>query len=85
VLSWTAASTHGSRLPLYGLDHFAEVAQLYRRAWLADDPAPTKRVAERWSVSWSAAAKWVARARGLGHLGKTEKRRAGGAHDGERH
>lgn len=66
----------------YGDAHFQQVAEVYRSAWKAGEP-PTKTVHE-WGVltygpmSHSAAANWVARARGKGFLGRTEQRRAGG-------
>jgi hypothetical protein len=59
-------------------DHFAQVAEIYREAWAAGDPAPTKAVAERMKASRSAAAKWVARARVMGLLGETKQGRPGG-------
>ena len=40
---------------------------------------PTRAVVDKWSVSKSTAAEWVARARELGFLGQTEQGRAGGA------
>jgi hypothetical protein len=61
----------------YGPDHFAEVAQVYSEADTAGLP-PTRTVAERFNVSRSAAAKWVARARRAGLLPKTKPRVARG-------
>jgi hypothetical protein len=55
----------------------AEVARVYTAAYQEGLP-PTKTVAERFQVSRTAAAKWVARARELGELGKTDQRKAGG-------
>lgn len=66
------------RRPTYDRDHFVAVAKIYSDAY-AVGAAPTKAVAQHFHVTPSAAAKWVARARGLGLLGPTQQRRAGGA------
>ncbi len=58
-------------------DHFAEVAETYRRAH-QDRRPPTKAVAHHFSVSHSTASKWVARARELKLLGQTRPGKAGG-------
>ena len=58
-------------------DHFARVAEIYRRAWSTGDSAPTKAVAEQMKASRSAAAKWVARARAMGLLGETQQGKPG--------
>ena len=60
-----------------GPEHLAQVAEIYRKAFRAGE-RPTKVVAERWKVSRTTAAKWVARAREAGMLGATTQRRAGG-------
>lgn len=57
------------RPPLYGPDHFEDVARVYREAFARGDP-PTLSVADHWTVSKSAAAKWVARCRELGLLAR---------------
>jgi hypothetical protein len=59
----------------YGAEHFAEVAAVYREA-IRDSDRPTQAVAERFVVSHSAAAKWVARCRVMGLLPPTERGRA---------
>ncbi len=64
------------RPPTYGSEHLPTVARLYTEAWLAG-LHPTKAVAEEFSVSRSAAAKWVARARAAGLIGPTRPRVAG--------
>lgn len=46
----------------YRLSHFVAVAETYLAAWDAGDQ-PTRAVADKFQVSRSAAAKWVARAR----------------------
>ena len=56
------------RPPLYAPDHYARVAGVYQRAVTGGSRSPTADVARAWSVSRSAAAKWVARSRALGHL-----------------
>lgn len=66
------------RRPTYDRGHFVAVAKVYSHAY-AEGAAPTKAVAQHFHVTPSAAAKWVARARGLGLLGPTQQRRAGGA------
>lgn len=66
----------------YGPDHLSKVANLYSEAWLAG-LHPTKAVAEEFSVSRSAAAKWVARARQAGLLAPTRPRTPGGANPQE--
>ena len=57
-------------VPLYQPEHFASVAETYRAAFAAGSAAPTKAVAQAFSVSRSTAAKWVARAREMGLLGE---------------
>lgn len=60
----------------WGPNHLADVAQVYREAW-QHNQHPTKAVAEHFSVSKSAAAKWVARCRDpkVGLLPPTERGR----------
>ena len=69
----------GGRPPIYGPEHWQEVARIYTEAW-AKNKTPTRAVARHWGVSESAAAKWVAKCRDLGLLPKTTKgkARAGG-------
>ena len=62
------------RRPIYGAEHFRQVAAAYSEA-VAGGAAPTRAVAERWTVSHSTAAKWVAEARRRGELPATEKGR----------
>jgi hypothetical protein len=64
------------RPPLYGPEHFAQVADKYREAWAKGD-APTQAVADAFTVERSTAAKWVARARGMGLLGEARPGRPG--------
>jgi len=58
-------------------DSLAEIARAYRAAWQSG-AAPTVAVAERFSLSRSAAAKRVARARSAGLLPPTTRGRARG-------
>jgi hypothetical protein len=61
----TAAPPRPGRKPVYGRDHFEQVAQVYKQALRRRKP-PTKTVAEwpDWGpVDISTAAKWVSRAR----------------------
>ena len=58
----------GHRPAIYSDDHYARVAGVYQRAVTGGSRSPTADVARAWSVSRSAAAKWVARSRALGHL-----------------
>jgi hypothetical protein len=59
-----ADPSKGGRPRLYPDSHYARVALLYAQV----REAPTKAVAERFGVSRSAAAKWVARCRERGLL-----------------
>jgi hypothetical protein len=61
------------RPALYGPDHYEQVADTYREHLAAGGRAPTKAVAERFSVSKSAAAKWVAKAREIGALAEPRR------------
>jgi hypothetical protein len=61
----------------YGREHFEEVARVYSEAYAMGEP-PTRSVAERFRVSRSAAAKWVARARDAGLLPEAEGTRPRG-------
>jgi hypothetical protein len=63
--------------PRYPDDHWEHVAKVYRDSFAAGDN-PTKSVADTFTVSRSAAAKWVARCRDYGLLGRTEQRKPGG-------
>lgn len=69
----------GGRPPAHGDEHFRQVAEEYARALAAGEP-PRVAVAERWNVSLSAAAKWIARARDSdkGFLDPTTRGKAGG-------
>jgi hypothetical protein len=71
VASFADGSTTG-RPRLYGPEHFNEVAAVYRLAW-AETGKPLVAIAEQWSVSKSAAAKWVARCREMKLLPETER------------
>jgi hypothetical protein len=53
------------RPPAYSPEHYAQVARVYREHERTGGRTPTKAVQDRFSVSKSAAAKWVARAREL--------------------
>lgn len=68
----------GGRPPEYSPAHFVKVADTYADAWRRGWRNPTQEVAQKFHVSHSTAAKWVARARTKGLLGPTEKGRAGG-------
>jgi hypothetical protein len=59
--------THRKRgpVPVYGPEHWQNVVAVYRQA---DQRRPTTTVAERFGVSRSAAAKWIARCRQMGLL-----------------
>jgi hypothetical protein len=59
-------------------EHYREVAEFYSREQSAGRP-PTRGVKERWGVSHSTAAKWVAKARRLKFLPETAKGVAKGA------
>jgi hypothetical protein len=73
------------RPPLYTEEHFAKVARAYSDAYKNRSRNPTQKVAKKFVVSRSTAAKWVARARELGFLDKTEKRVAGGVPSAQVH
>lgn len=77
MLTERAGELRSSTRRLHDADHFGRVAAIYSRAWEAGDP-PTRAVAKEMNATRSAAAKWVARARQLGLLGRTEQRVAGG-------
>jgi hypothetical protein len=63
--------------PRDSLDVLAEVARVYDEAW-ASGARPTKAVAEHFTISHSAAAKRVSRARTAGLLPKTTRGKPGG-------
>jgi hypothetical protein len=63
------------RPPIYGLDHFADVARAYREAYV-DGKTPTRAVARQFKASEAAAAKWVAKCRALGLLPATTQGKA---------
>ena len=71
------APTRRGRKPTYGRAHYARVAEIYARAIVVGIDA-RNAVAESESVSPTAAAKWIARARELGFLEPTERGKAGG-------
>lgn len=71
-----ASSSRGGR-PGKPPSHYALVSQVYADA-LAIGDSPTKAVAEALTISRSAAAKQVAKARMLGFLGPTTRGRPGG-------
>lgn len=48
-------------------EHYEQVAEVYDEALDAGDP-PTQSVAEAFDVPYTTAARWVRRARDLGHL-----------------
>ncbi|GEM_PF-3291282 len=73
------------RPPLYAPDHFAEVARVYAGAYRNQSRNPTLTVSREFHVSRSTAAKWVARARRLGFLQRTQRRVAGGIPAGPAH
>jgi hypothetical protein len=64
------AGSEGRKRPgrprLYGDEHFAEVANIYRSH--SGGRSPTKAVEDHFKVNKSTAAKWVARAREIGLL-----------------
>jgi hypothetical protein len=63
------------RPPLYGPEHYAEVARVYRAAF-AENRTPTRIVARHFKVTPTTAAKWVARCRELGLLPPTSRGKA---------
>jgi hypothetical protein len=69
-----ASRPRGGRKPTYGPEHYAEVARIYTAAWRSR-ASPTKAVEAWGSVSYTTAAKWVAKARALGLLPPTTKGR----------
>jgi len=71
------------RPPIYGPDHFAEVARVYREAY-AEGRTPTRAVARRFDATQAAAAKWVARCRSMGLLPATTQGRARSAEPNRR-
>lgn len=64
--------------PLTPTEALEEVARVYREAWTAGHSKPTYAVKEAFNLSYSAAAKRVARARDEGFLPKTTRGRAKG-------
>ena len=71
------------RQPDHGPEHYAKVAEVYRKAWLEGRP-PTKAVEKKFGVSYSYAAKKVQKARELGFLPATTRGRAGASTAGKR-
>lgn len=63
-----SVARRGGRPRLYGPDHHALVAAIYRAAVAAGRADPTKATAEWFGVARSTANKWVARARAEGAL-----------------
>ena len=66
----------GGRPPIYGPDHWIEVARVYREAYAGKRLTPTRAVATHFDVSVTAAVKWVAKCRELGLLPKTTQGKA---------
>src|SRR5680860_316800 len=71
-----AAHKPKGRTP-YDDSHYREVAQMYLRAYSSGAGNPTQQVAEQWPTSRASAARWVARARQLGHLPPAVRGKAG--------
>jgi hypothetical protein len=71
--AWAPAGR--GRPPLYGPDHYLEVARIYREAFAIGIP-PTLAVGRRFVVTKSTAAKWISKARALGLLPPTTRGRA---------
>ena len=63
------------RPPMYGPEHFAKVASIYREAYAAGK-TPTRVVARRFKTTEAAAAKWVAKCRTIGLLPPTTRGKA---------
>lgn len=68
----------GGRPRELGPEKLAQVARVYREAYLAEGK-PTQAVAEKWGVPYSTAARWVGTARRAGLLEATTRGVAGGA------
>lgn len=79
IPEWEASlgSGRGGRPRELQPEHFATVAEVYSAAFAAGIP-PTREVAQRFNVSRSTAAKWVARARDARLLPRTKQRVARG-------
>jgi hypothetical protein len=77
-LPMDSSKRRGGRPPVYGDEHYREVARIYSQAWRKGDRHPTLTVATKYTVARSTAAKWVSTARQRGFLGPTPARRAGG-------
>jgi hypothetical protein len=71
----SAKTVARARRALRSVPPFEEVAQVYSTAYQAGLPA-TRAVADRWGVSRTAAAKWVARTREKGLLPATVRGQA---------
>lgn len=79
ALAHTPSRKRAGRRPEYGPDHFRDVARIYSAAYTAGLDSPTQTVADRFQVSKSTAAKWVAQARHqMGFLPPTSRGRAAG-------
>jgi len=74
--AWERSKATRSGPKGYGAAHFADVATIYRTEAMRGN-RPTQAVADRFVVSKSAAAKWVARARAMGLLPPAQKGKAG--------
>jgi hypothetical protein len=72
------SARRGGRPPVYGDEHYREIAERYAQAWRNGDRHPTLTIAKEKFASRSTAAKWVSTARKRGFLGATVARRAGG-------
>ena len=64
----TEISRHRAAGEAWGDEHYQEVAEVYRQAVAARRP-PLAAIGTRWGVGRAMAAKYVKRARELGHLG----------------
>jgi hypothetical protein len=69
-----AEKKRAGRPLLYGPEHFAEVAAVYRKHEADGGRAPTKAVKDHFGVTKSTAAKWVARAREMDLLDEYQSR-----------
>jgi hypothetical protein len=77
ALAEGGGSSRRGRPRTLGIERFQRVAQIYDDAWRRSEH-PTMAVAERETVSYSTAAKWVARCRQMGLLPETTKGRPAG-------
>lgn len=66
------------RPPMYGPEHWRQVATVYAESYQSGSGTPTQEVADKFKVSKSTAAKWVHRCREMGLLNPTSKGKPGG-------